>query len=113
MDFPQNTPDLDAGREHLHEFYAKLESYILNQVDVLAKSGFSDKRWCSVARTHFEEGFMALHRGLRDFPGDDPQEYGKVATHQPMPRGFTPDVEPAFGPGPNLQIKDHKADGEN
>ena len=37
---------------------------------------------------------MALHRALRDYPTDDGKEYGKVATHQPMPTGFQPDVEP-------------------
>ena len=61
---------------------------------------------------------MALHRALRDYPGDDPNDYGKVATHQPMPAGFTPDVDTRTNtdqsiPGwPEPRIEDYGADGK-
>lgn len=94
MELPPNSPDMAAAIEQLHRRYGAMEADLLLIIDELAKAGFSDKRWASIARTHVEEAFMAMHRALRDYPGDDPNEYGKIATHQPMPQGFTPPVDP-------------------
>lgn len=94
MKLPQKSPDLASAIDNLHAHYGMLEETVLMEVDNLAKGGFSDKRWCAIARTKFEEAFMALHRALRDYPGADPQNYGKVPLDQPLPREFQPPVDP-------------------
>jgi hypothetical protein len=78
MKMPPKSPDLDHAKEQLHKRFVTYERELLKITDELANSGFADRRWCAIARTHFEEGVMALHRALRDFPGDDPNQYGKV-----------------------------------
>jgi len=85
---------MDAARDQLHARYASLEDTVMREIDVLARAGFSDKRWCAIAKTQIEQGFMALQRAIRDYPGDNPNEYGKSPFEQPMPEGFRPNVEP-------------------
>jgi len=94
MQMPPDSPDMTAAVDHLHARYATLEERVLFEVDGLAKAGFSDKRWCAIARTKFEEAFMALHRALRDYPQNDPNQYGKIPYDQPLPREFAPPPDP-------------------
>ena len=78
MQMPKGAADLDAAKDKLHARYVTIERRLTHEVDELANSGFASKHWCSIARQHFEEGVLALHRALRDFPGDDQNQYGKV-----------------------------------
>ena len=94
MKMPPKSPDLEAGVDGLHQYYAALEKVILANIDELAGAGFSDRRMCAIARTDFEKAFMVLHRALRDYPGDDPNNYAKVPHTHPMPPQFTPPVDP-------------------
>ena len=94
MQLPPRSPDLETAIDNLHQRFSKLEQLTLSNVDELARSGFADMRWCSIARTHVEEAFMAMHRALRDYPGDDPNNYGKVPHPHPLPQAFAPPVDP-------------------
>jgi len=40
------------------------EEQLLRQLDAMGGSPAFDKRWLAIARTHFEEGFMALNRSI-------------------------------------------------
>lgn len=40
------------------------EETILRQLDALTAHPDYDKRWLAIARTHFEQGFMALNRSI-------------------------------------------------
>lgn len=110
---------MDTAKDNLHARYASVEVAVLADVDQLATSGFADKRWCAIARTHIEEGFLALHRAIRDYPGDDPNQYGKVPHTHPLPPSFTPPVggdrdmtTPGIGaPNPKIEWSDYDADG--
>lgn len=53
-----------------------LEEQVLRQLDHLFSVEGLDKRWLSVARTHVEEGFMAMNRAVFQpkriaLPGDE------------------------------------------
>lgn len=53
-----------------------LEEGVLRQVDHLFAVEGLDKRWLSIARTHIEEGFMAMNRAVFQpkriaLPGDE------------------------------------------
>ena len=54
-----------------------IEERLLRRIDALASTGGAvDGRWLAIAKTHFEEGFMALNRAVFkpkriDLPGDD------------------------------------------
>ena len=115
MQLPPNSPDLQTGIDNLHQHYSKLERHVIDAVDELARSGFADMRWCSIARTHAEQAFMAMHRALRDYPEQDANNYGKTPeghTHQ-MPPAFTPPVDPEgskqIGEQRKLDWKDYSA----
>jgi hypothetical protein len=41
-----------------------MEERILRQIDALLEQEAVDPRWASIARTHIEQGFMALNRGV-------------------------------------------------
>lgn len=45
-------------------FNKKLEELVLRVVDEHLAAGEIDKRWAAVAKTHFEQGFMALNRSV-------------------------------------------------
>jgi hypothetical protein len=114
MKMPPNSPTLEDAKEKLHRHYNAIEKTLLHEVDELANSGFAGRRWAAIARTHFEEGVMALHRSLRDFPGSDPNQYGKVP--MPQPGGFAPprvDDQTQVGPEPDISkaIRDMKPGG--
>lgn len=42
----------------------EVEERILRELDGLKTSSDIDQRWLSIARTHFEQGFMALNRSI-------------------------------------------------
>jgi hypothetical protein len=113
---PHKAPDVDALKRSMQERYAAIEKVILGEIDHLANTGFADKRWASIARTHFEQGIMAMDKALR-LDLADPNEYGKVPAVDPFPKEFTPRVDPAprrntAGPPPGQQtIEDYNADG--
>ena len=113
MQLPPNSPDMLAGINNLHQHYSKLEKHVLDAIDELAKSGLGDQRMCAIARTDFEKAFMVLHRALRDYPDDDPNQYGKRPHHEPLPKSFTPPVDPEgskqIGEQGKLDWKDYSA----
>ena len=37
-----------------------------NLLEIISKLENNDKRWAAIARTHFEEGFMALRRSINN-----------------------------------------------
>jgi hypothetical protein len=41
-----------------------LEEMVLRAMDNLAMHPDTDKRWVAIARTHIEQGFMALNRAV-------------------------------------------------
>jgi hypothetical protein len=45
-------------------YHKAMEERILRQIDALAQQGAGDPRWRAIARTHIEEGFMALNRSV-------------------------------------------------
>jgi hypothetical protein len=105
---PPNSPSLEDAVDRIHHALDEQERNTLDYIDEIAKSGFADKRWCAVARTDIEKGFMAAHRALRDYPSADPAQYGKVPLDQPLPRQFQPRVDantnPRQPPPPPRQI---------
>ena len=113
MQMPPKSPDLDHAKEQLHRRFVTYEHQLLKETDELANSGFADRRWCAIARTHFEEGVMALHRALRDFPGDDPNQYGKVPMASPTESGAfqRPPVDDASNYSEAQRALDDKTDG--
>ena len=78
MQAPPKSRDMAEMVENLHERYGVIEGWLKATVEDLANSGMADRRWAAIARTHFEEGCMALQRALRDHPADDPNNYGKA-----------------------------------
>jgi hypothetical protein len=96
MKLPPKSPTLEAAKDKLHEHYVVVERQLTREADQLANSGFASKHWCSIARQHFEEGVMALHRALRDAPMDDPNEYGKTPGIRPYPVPPPVDTLPSF-----------------
>jgi hypothetical protein len=40
------------------------EEKLLRLMEELDTSGVGDKRWLAIAKTHFEQGFMALNRAI-------------------------------------------------
>lgn len=44
------------------------EKELLRRLRALHLIDSSDKRWLSIAKTHFELGFMALDRAISDMP---------------------------------------------
>jgi len=94
MKMPPNSASMAQAIERIHRTLSEQEANTLDYIDDIAKSGFSDKRWCAVARTDIEKGFMAAHRALRDYPGEDENNYGKIPLDQPLPRAFDPPPDP-------------------
>jgi hypothetical protein len=45
-------------------YHKVLEENILRQIDALADQNVGDPRWRAIARSHIEEGFMALNRSI-------------------------------------------------
>lgn len=41
-----------------------LEERVLRQLDLVASFSDVDQRWASIARTHLEQGFMAMNRAV-------------------------------------------------
>jgi hypothetical protein len=57
------------------------EEMLLRHLDLLSQRGDIDKRWLAIARTHFEQGYMALNRSVLQ-----PQRL----TSDPLPSGPRP-----------------------
>lgn len=56
---PQSASAVDAVNIN-----KQLEEYILRRIDQLLACDGNDRRWLSIARTHIEEGFMAMNRSI-------------------------------------------------
>lgn len=56
---PQSTANVD--QVNLNKLN---EERLLRLIDLLVEGGTADIRWLSVARTHFEQGYMALNRAI-------------------------------------------------
>lgn len=57
------TTQTDAKVSKVNEFKQDEERLLRKIDDIMAGEGF-DKRWAAVARTHIQEGFMALNRAV-------------------------------------------------
>jgi hypothetical protein len=113
MEMPPKSPDIETARDNLHRQIAGSERATLDYLDKVAQSGLADKRWCAIARTQLEQGFMALQRSLRDYPGDNPNQYGKIPLDSPLPKEFQPptDMPDQYGRDRNIAATksiDHK-----
>lgn len=67
---PQSTSNVDKVNSN-----KRTEEALLRVLDELKMDHTVDQRWLAVARTHFEEGFMAMNRsifrpGRVSLPGD-------------------------------------------
>lgn len=65
-----------------------LEEIVLRQVDNHVRQNGSnelDQRWVSIARTHFQEGFMALSRAVA--------QHARIRPNTEAVEGFAVDVE--------------------
>jgi hypothetical protein len=60
---PGYRPQSDAAIRLVTAF-KQAEEALLRQLDVLKDNPAYDQRWLSVARTHFEQGYMALNRAV-------------------------------------------------
>ena len=56
--------DQNADKVRLVNVNKDVEERLLRIIDDMYDKGDADLRWLSVARTHFEEGFMALNRAV-------------------------------------------------
>jgi hypothetical protein len=56
-------PQSDDKVALVNEFKAD-EERILRKIDAVVAAGVHDGRWASIARTHIQEGFMALNRAV-------------------------------------------------
>jgi|GEM_PF-3371352 len=93
MEMPPKSASVDDAIERIHRAITGQEENTLSYLDSVATSGLADKRWCAIARTQLEQGFMALHRAFRDYPADDPNNYGKIPLDQPLPKSFQPRLD--------------------
>lgn len=41
-----------------------IEERVLRQIDALMTNDGVDKRWVAIGKTHIEQGFMAINRGV-------------------------------------------------
>lgn len=55
---------LAPGQIDLANRNKNVEELVLRLVDDLQKREGLDQRWIAIAKTHFQEGFMALNRGV-------------------------------------------------
>lgn len=53
----------DAIEVMLAEMYRETEKLQMHWIEVCNTQG-TDQRWANIARTHFQEGFMALERAI-------------------------------------------------
>lgn len=56
-------PQSDDKVALVNEFKAD-EERILRKIDAVQAAGIHDGRWAAIARTHIQEGFMALNRSV-------------------------------------------------
>jgi hypothetical protein len=68
--------DVSGSKQGLVNENKDMEECLLRHVEALMSAGDADqKRWCAIAKTHFEQGFMALNRAVFNpkrikLPGD-------------------------------------------
>jgi hypothetical protein len=107
MKMPPKSASMEDAVDRIHAALAGQEKNTLDYIDQIATSGMADKRWCAVARTDLEKGFMAAHRALRDYPGNDPNQYGKIPLDAPLPKEFQPptDMPDQYGRDRNVAEK--------
>ena len=56
-------PQSDANVQRVNS-HKQQEEQLLRLLDWLSQQEPIDKRWLAIARTHFEQGFMALNRSV-------------------------------------------------
>lgn len=56
---PQSDENIELVNQH-----KALEELVLRRIDSLTESDIGDGRWRHIARTHIEQGFMALNRSI-------------------------------------------------
>lgn len=57
--------DVDAKQHAAVKANKEMEERVLRQLDELGRSeGVIDARWLNIARTHIEQGFMAMNRAV-------------------------------------------------
>lgn len=54
----------DALRVAMVNQNKEVEERLLRQLDSITQNPDYDQRWLSIARTHLEQGFMALNRAI-------------------------------------------------
>jgi len=92
MQMPPNSPDVDAGKQNLHNAYKSMELRLLHECSELGKSGFADQRLAAAAYQKFEEAFLLLRKALRL---SNPSEYAKTPSPGPIPKDFAPRIDDA------------------
>lgn len=104
MKMPPNSPDIATAKQFLKLQYSKMEEYVLHEVDNLATSGVADKRWCAIARTDLEKGFLALTKALATGQSND---YAKLPVPNPFPQSFDPPPAGDFDESGELTSRSH------
>jgi len=118
MKLPSGSSTIEEAVSKLAKRYDTISRFVLSEIDELAKSGMADQRWCAIARTDIEKGFLSLRNALPD--ARDGREYGKVprTAESQNPTSFTPPVDPEgdrighHGTPPRIDWKDFKVGGD-
>ena len=71
------SPDMVDAVEKLKKRFRDVEHALLVYLDDATNSGLSDKRWMAIARTHFEQGFLAVQEKGLVVPSAARREYAK------------------------------------
>lgn len=108
MKMPKGARTQEDAVAMLATRYTHILKFVLAEIDDLAKSGIADQRWCAIARTDIEKGFMSLNQALPS--ARDGRNYGKAprADADQNPAEFTPPVDPGsyhthqIPPNPNV-----------
>lgn len=93
MKLPDGAKTIEEGIALIAARHAAMKAVMLKEIDDLAKSGFADQRWCAIARTDIEKGFLSLNQALPT--ARDGRDYGKqpVDPGAPLPAEFVPPVD--------------------
>lgn len=87
----QGSPPANAGYLSTNQ---TLEAGVLQNLDTLQNAPGVDSRWLSIARTHIEQGFMAMNRAVMPRKGQT-----TVPSAAQAPQTQTPAPTPAPTPG--------------
>lgn len=88
MKLPAGARDIEEGVKLLSARYDRIKAFVLAEIAELENSGLADKRWCAIARTDIEKGFLGLTNALPS--ARDGRNYGKV----PVPDDASPGPAP-------------------